>query len=180
MRSLVFIYFCAFVCFAQNKTFNGKVLDSLNGSPVPYVSVQLLDKEEKLIAYTFTDEQGRFAFEIDLANSHTIKINSLGYKELKQVVESNEGTFLLHQKIEELKEVEVFDTSFGISHSKDRDTLFYKVEKFISGTESTLGDVLDKLPGIRVSDNGKIIYKNRQIDRLLIEDEEFFLTIYTS
>ena len=50
---------------------------------------------------------------------------------------------------------------------------------FINGSEIKLEDVLKKLPGIVVDDNGKLSFNGKQIDKVLIEGQNFFSKDYT-
>ncbi|WP_016990354.1 hypothetical protein [Flavobacterium sp. ACAM 123] len=55
------------------------------------------------------------------------------------------------------------------------DTLKYRIEKFLNGTEETLKDVLNKLPGLDVDNQGKIKVNGKAVDKFLIDGQEFFI-----
>src|SRR5690606_13674413 len=48
------------------------------------------------------------------------------------------------------------------------------------GSERTVEDMLKKLPGIKVADNGQISFKNRLNKRFLIEGDDIFDQNYVS
>ncbi|MDX6190759.1 hypothetical protein SGQ83_15475 [Flavobacterium sp. Fl-318] len=56
------------------------------------------------------------------------------------------------------------------------DTVTFNLKKLLNGSEQKLKDVLKKLPGISIDNDGKIKYKGKKIDDLLIEGDEFFGT----
>ncbi|MCY7351741.1 MAG: hypothetical protein LH606_13910 [Cytophagaceae bacterium] len=58
------------------------------------------------------------------------------------------------------------------------DTTTYNVQKFADGSEKVIKDLLRKLPGIQVSENGGISFKGKPIDKILLEGEEFFAKNY--
>ena len=58
------------------------------------------------------------------------------------------------------------------------DTLNYNVERFTDETDRTLKDVLGKMPGIQVLENGMILYMNKPINRFYIEDMDLLKDRY--
>src|SRR5699024_9414522 len=80
--------------------------------------------------------------------------------------------FFLHRRKTRLEEV--------IIHSKrekirvNRDTLFYDPRAFLDGSEQTVEDLLSKLPGIQVKENGRILYKGKQIKKLMLDGDDIF------
>jgi hypothetical protein len=55
------------------------------------------------------------------------------------------------------------------------DTLRYRIEKFMNGTEETLKDVIKKLPGLDIDSQGKIKANGKEVTTLLIDGQEFFI-----
>jgi hypothetical protein len=54
------------------------------------------------------------------------------------------------------------------------DTLEFTASFFKSGNEDNLEDVLRKLPGLTVTDEGDIYYKGKRINRVMVEGRDFF------
>ncbi len=54
------------------------------------------------------------------------------------------------------------------------DTIKYNIKSLTNGREENLKDVLKKLPGVEIDDNGKIKANGKKIDKLLIDGKEFF------
>jgi hypothetical protein len=52
------------------------------------------------------------------------------------------------------------------------DTLNYSVDGFTDKNDRTIGDVLKKMPGITVKDDGSIIYNNKPINKFYIENSD--------
>jgi hypothetical protein len=55
------------------------------------------------------------------------------------------------------------------------DTLRYRIEKFMNGTEEILKDVIKKLPGLDIDSQGKIKANGKEVTTLLIDGQEFFI-----
>ena len=165
-----------FLC-SQTTVLKGGVRDSLN-TPLPFASIQILDSLNNINAYTFTDTAGTFKIAFEWNKTKNIKISHIGFSPLLQPIENLKKKdaliFILKEKTELLDEVEVIEIDYGVRTNRDKDSIFYDISKFVRGTESTLGDVLERLPGMEVTPNGKIAYNKKIIDQLLIEDNEFF------
>ena len=57
---------------------------------------------------------------------------------------------------------------------QDNDTTRYFVNAFADGHERTVEDLLKKLPGIDVSDDGSISYKGKPISKILLDHTDMF------
>ncbi|HSC54679.1 MAG TPA: hypothetical protein VLC98_13700 [Phnomibacter sp.] len=54
------------------------------------------------------------------------------------------------------------------------DTTFYKVDAFKTGEEKKLKDVLEKLPDFSFDKNGNLLYKQKAVEKIMIEGNEIF------
>jgi hypothetical protein len=54
------------------------------------------------------------------------------------------------------------------------DTISYNSKAVVDGTENKIEDVIKKLPGLDIDQDGKVQYKGQQIDNVLIDGNEFF------
>ena len=171
---------CSSFKYIRGQQISGQVVDSLN-TPILQAHIKLFEaKSEELIDFTFTDTKGLFSLKLHAPQSnYFLTISHLGYRS-KTISISGDATnttpilVALAVKEEKLNEVEVFAIDYGVRLTEEKDSIFYDLKKFTTGTESTLGDVLEKLPGVSVTTSGKIIFNNKKIDQLLIEDQEFF------
>ena len=58
------------------------------------------------------------------------------------------------------------------------DSTRYKVDAFRNGSERTLEEVLKKMPNVRVEDNGDIYFKNRKIEKVLLDGDNIIGNAY--
>lgn len=65
---------------AQSSKVSGKIIDE-TGESLSLVTVELLNKNNKVIKTTVTDMDGCYTFEVPHMKYETIKINLLGYSE---------------------------------------------------------------------------------------------------
>src|SRR6185437_3339124 len=57
---------------------------------------------------------------------------------------------------------------------KRGDTTFFKANHFKRGDETRLKDLIVSLPGFYLSEDGTLFYKNRQVDKILINGQDMF------
>ena len=137
---------------------------------------------EKIINYTVSDQLGYYRLE-GHQSLGLLVVSSLGYQSDTIVViapvenEVLQLDFKLHIATFDLQSIEVSDAR--IPYKVQGDTVTYRSDFFADGTEQVVEDLIKKLPGVSVSDDGKISYKGKQVDKVLLEDDELFGKKYT-
>lgn len=169
--TLLFINFS----FSQEITLKGNITDKQNRS-IQSASVSVLDENEDILGYSFTNENGEYLISFDKPTNNTIivEVACLGFQKISKKVDFNSNNtfnFQLEDKIENLQEV-VLES--GKKIRVEQDTTSIKVASFGNKTEQTVEDILKKLPGIEVLKDGTIKAHGKAIDKLLIEGEDMF------
>ncbi len=54
------------------------------------------------------------------------------------------------------------------------DTLIYNADSFKNGTERKLEDVLEKLPGVEINEDGQIEVEGKVVNKLMVDGKDFF------
>ena len=157
-------------------TVTGKVTSNL--VPVPDASI-LLKRENTIITYSITDSLGNFKlhFNEKARDSFFIEVNSLSHETLIYPLNGSKTFYGL-----ELKErVNTLDEIFIANKItvKNNDTVYYNIKMFKDGTEEYVEDLLKKLPGIIVENDGTIKYNNKRIKQLLLNGDDLFGSKYT-
>ncbi len=153
---------------AQN--IRGSVTDSL-GKAVAYANISLKNSNNLILAYQGSNEKGQFLLHvpegIDPKNL-LVEVSCIGFKTQSKafLVSASVYNFKLSAASNQLKTVTVRDNRPRLKTSGD--TLSYKVSDFSSPQDRVIGDVIRKLPGIDVDDNGKIKYNGKAISQLYI------------
>ncbi len=169
---LIVLLFCNTI-FAQSIT---GVVNNEHGTTLGNASIIIKDAENKTVAYQFTKANGSFSFTNLEAKEYTLQCNALGYE--KQLLnfdlsteKNKELTITLQEKDEELQEI-VIDIPTPIKQKND--TVTFNVKSFLDGTEYTVEDLLKKLPGIQVTENGTVKVGNQEIEKIMVEGDDFF------
>ncbi len=162
------VFFC---CLSiSSKNFKGIVLDS-DKMPIAYASVILQNDHDSIIAYAYTDNNGRFSFSLPDV-SLSISVRCLGYKPFfKHYAElPNTLSIVLHDDVYELSDVTIKSNYFGVKEQGD--TLLFSTQYFSTGAEQNIGDIIRKMPGMQVDATGKVKYQNMPIGVILIDGQD--------
>ncbi len=144
---------------------SGIVVDD-GGNPVDAATVTLLRGGNPL-RFCHSDAGGKFCMSVDsLQPSDSINVTCLGYAR-RRVGASPSGftKIVLQPEAFELKEV----TVRGNRVIGRADTTVYDLSRFTSPRDNTLKDVLRKLPGVDIGDNGEVSVNGKRISRFTIE-----------
>lgn len=164
-----------FNCFSQHKI-SGLVVDEKN-QKMSNAIIQLKDATDDIITYTSTDEKGYYELFVDKTGTFQLECNSWGFEANTNEISIIETTknynvnFEIKAKINKLDEVVILGNS---AIKEKNDTLSYNLKSFTNGSERNLKDILNKLPGIEIDENGHIKANGKPVDKLLVDGQEFF------
>jgi hypothetical protein len=181
---MVLFFLMPFQIFSQI-TLQGTIIKEISSEPIPYVNILIKNTEGSyLIDFASTDENGKYSIKLakDVDTilvetsiiSHLPKIHLLILDKTKNIHTLN---FSLSQRLTELEEVFIESEKKPITVKKD--TTVYNVSQFKDGSERVVEDLLKKLPGISIEDNGVIKFKGKQVVRLLLDNDNIFNSNYT-
>lgn len=106
-----------------------------------------------------------------------IEINSFGYEKKVYSFSNNiedkktVKNFKLSEKTLVLEEV-IIESSSPVVIKKD--TIQFKAVQFKQGNEENIEDLLSKIPGIEIDNDGKIKYDKREIEKIMVDNEDLF------
>lgn len=174
-QSFVFLLFVTLPLFSQGqKLVSGKVTDSL-GQALPQANV-IVKSGYKTIKYTLTDTLGFFEIKVPVLPEYDVKVTYFGYKPMVKHLSGQTSLtglkFVLTPDKTALKEVVINADIPDFVQKKD--TIIYNLKALTDGSEQKLKDLVQKLPGIQIDKNGKITQNGKLIDKILINDKEFF------
>lgn len=174
---LVSFWLCGYFCYGQQQI-SGTLLDNTNQKGIRAASVNLKSADGKIISFKITDASGRFEMTTskDLTNAY-IEINHIGYKRFKQQLGSQlqQIQITLEQSNILLEEVEVKSAPKIV---RKGDTLNYNVSGFADPNDRSIGDVLKRMPGLEVLENGEVKYQGKSISNFYIDGDDLLAEKY--
>jgi hypothetical protein len=174
MRRIIFLIslFIVFGLKAQKITFSGVVLDSLN-KPLNTASLVAINQETKALdSYTITEEDGVFSLKLQPQKKYKIQVSALGLQTINDLLETQEGDI---QKEYVLRaDILLDEVVVKMPVVVRGDTLIYDADSFKNGSERKLEDIIDKLPGVEINDNGQIEVEGKVVNKLMVNGKDFF------
>ncbi|MCH7408185.1 carboxypeptidase-like regulatory domain-containing protein [Belliella sp. DSM 111904] len=160
----------------RNNEIKGTVLDE-EANAVPFVSVMLLNPQDStIIDFSQTDLSGSFKIISEAPLPYLLKISRLGYHDaFYNRVDLSMVTFTIQSKEIELNQ---YTVEYQEPIRVKSDTTAFDVGSFSDGFERNLEELLKKIPGMTVSDNGTLFFNGRAIDKILVEGDDFFSKNY--
>ena len=154
----------------------GEVRDA-GGQPVAYASVVVRADSTETGAfkgYATTAEDGSFEVPGGASGGDYVHVRCLGFAPacLRVSDPTARLVVVLHELAEVLDEVTVKGRYSGVVQRGD--TVRFDIGHFKTGTETTVADVLRRLPGVEVADNGKVSYGGKAVDRVLLDGKDMF------
>ncbi|GMQ26992.1 carboxypeptidase-like regulatory domain-containing protein [Algoriphagus sp. oki45] len=176
-RLILFAFFLgyAFSTFGQSKPLIGQVLDSLN-RPIPYANVVAINQStQKIGGFGISNDEGRFKITLAPGNEYLLRVSFVGFRQFEMAIKEWDSEkpmlIVLEQADTELGLVEVVSE---LPVTMKGDTLTYKTDAFTTGNERKLEDVLEKLPGFQVDENGEVKVQGKKVDKVLVDGKTFF------
>ena len=166
--------------FAQQRIY-GSVADHVDGEYLPSVSVSLLRRDSVKIQSTVTNERGRYSFDSPGKGSYILQFTSLGYKGAckdlvvsvpKRITEVDAGLMRLKRDATLLGEVKV--TATKIKMFQRGDTVVYNADAFNLADGSMLDALVARLPGCKLTKDGRIYVNGKYVESLLVNGQDFF------
>ncbi|RYY20444.1 MAG: TonB-dependent receptor [Chitinophagaceae bacterium] len=164
---------------AQTKaSIKGVLIDSATKTHLEYATAAVVNaKDTALISYTLTDETGSFKLTGIPIDRHTkLIISHIGYNTIRQVLDLKPGEAKDFGQIlitgRSLEEVVIKGERTPVVVKKD--TIEFNTEAFKTRPNAVVEELLRKLPGVQVNNDGSIEVNGKSISKLLIDGKQFF------
>ncbi|GAA4885758.1 carboxypeptidase-like regulatory domain-containing protein [Flaviramulus aquimarinus] len=175
MNKLVFIMllFVANLTIAQVKL-EGVVKDSI-GTPLELANVIAINQDtQKLDSYGITNSDGRYTLSIEKNTNYKIQVSYIGTKTAQADVKVSDLDITKDFTLEYDNTLDEVELVYEMPVTIKGDTIVYNADSFTSGTERKLGDILNKLPGVEVNDDGEIEVEGKTVGKVMVEGKDFF------
>lgn len=159
---------------------DGKILEPDSISPADYATVQLLTLPDSSFAMgAVCGADGTFTLRCR-QGQYLMKISSVGFKPsvmrvvVNGVKEMHLGTITLGTSQTMLQNVQIVAQIPPMVQQGDTTT--YNAGAFAVAEGSALEDLLKKLPGAEIDENGVLIINGEKVTKVLMDGQEFFIS----
>ena len=168
----VFIFCCCPIYSFAQTTLSGEVTNE-SGEKLVGATIMVKDDGGYVQQYTTTSVKG--TFELSIPDSLPVgksflEVSLIGYKKHNLAITTGKSFYniVLKESVTILEEVKVKPR--GIISIGD--TLRYDVSSFATEEDRSVGDVIRRLPGVTVSDDGQIFFNGKAISNLFIHGDD--------
>lgn len=180
-------FFTIFALFCVNLLYAQTVKNHITGTVISKNNTKVLatltfksTTDSSLIKTVTTNEQGNFTLSNLPSGKFIVEVKSLGYKTLLETVELKPDktdinlSFTLQPDINELESVVIAGRKPLIERHNDKTVM--NVENSIVSTGNTALEVLAKMPGVTVNQDGIISIRGRSGVNVLIDGKSTYLS----
>ena len=159
--------------FAQIKL-QGVVKDSI-GTPLELANVIAINKDSNsLESYGITDSNGKFVLSLSKNTLYNIQISYIGLKSVNESLTTKEADITKNYNMVSDNQLDAVEITYEMPVTVKGDTLIYNADSFKNGSERKLEDVLKKLPGVEINDDGQIEVEGKVVNKLMVNGKDFF------
>ncbi|WP_339916803.1 TonB-dependent receptor [Yeosuana marina] len=159
--------------FAQVKI-EGTVRDSI-GNPLELANVIAINQQtQKLDSYGITNNDGYFKLSVEKNTTYKLQVSYIGMKTAQIDLTTTDIDITKDISLENDNTLDEIELVYEMPVVVKGDTIVYNADSFTSGTERKLGDVLNKLPGVEVNDDGQIEVEGKTVGKVMVEGKDFF------
>ncbi len=174
---LLLLLLTTVTAMAQGRLIGGVVSDGQTKEKLSLVTVQLLKSDSTYLKGTTTDDNGRFTLKAPADGTYIVKMTSVGFKNYtkKVTISASKNVDLGHVTMTEsaimLKGATVEGHAAKVVVKED--TFQYNASAYRVPEGSAIEELVKRLPGATVSDDGKITINGKEVKKILVDGKEF-------
>ena len=166
----ILLFFCL-VVHSQLKL-EGVVTDSLE-IPLQSASVVAINKATNgLESYGLTDEKGNYKLKLKGGAGYKIQVSSIGLITINDTLQTKDVDLIRNYVLR--ADIVLDEVVVKMPVVVRGDTLIYNADSFKNGSERKLEDIIDKLPGVEINENGQIEVEGKVVNKLMVNGKDFF------
>ncbi|MDR1747310.1 MAG: outer membrane beta-barrel protein [Tannerella sp.] len=158
----------------------GTIIESGSKEPIEQATVRLLsNKDSSLVTGDVSGRDGSFAVKKVKAGDYILEASFIGFEpefiSLKITGRTNPvnvGQIEMHEESVLLGEAVI--TAKAVEVTVKGDTVEYNADSYKLAEGSMLEDLLKKMPGVEVSNDGTVTVNGKEIKKVLVDGKEFF------
>jgi len=162
----------------SNIDLSGQVIGAEEDLLMSATVVLLSAEDSTLVSFSLTDAEGRFVIKDLSYGDYVMQVTYLGYQQYSNPLivdgdlEPDMGDIKLLQANTSLEQVEIKEEHVPIVVKKD--TLEYNAAAFQTQPNEVVEDLLRKLPGVEVDNDGTITAQGEEVQSVTVDGKKFF------
>jgi hypothetical protein len=176
---LVLLVALSYTGYAQKFTIQGQLVDTLS-RPLPSATVLLLNpRDSSLVNFAVGDVNGKFMIRNVSKGEHLFKVTFIGFRPFtKKIATPETGTLIdlgvvkMEPSSKELDAIEIAAERAPVTVK--RDTIEFNAASFKTKQNAMVEDLLKKLPGVEVDNDGNVTAQGEQVRRVTVDGKNFF------
>lgn len=170
---LIFLLMLKLAGAQSIENIRGKVSD-FTGKPVSGATVILSDDNKKIIAFGSSDSNGAYALPLKEKGEFSLAVRSIGYISQEYVFSRLEERVIVKDFTLET-DVKIMEEVIVQRSDVEPDSVAIEIENLGLHENSTLQEILSKHPAFSVGEDGAILYKGKNIDKININNTPAFI-----
>lgn len=170
---LVLLLLVAISTFGQ-VTIQGVVTDSLNQKLELANVVAINEATSGLEAYGITNANGEYKLELGKNGTYKLQISYVGMKTFEETITTKESDIVKNCVLIPENALDEVELIYEMPVKIQGDTIVYNADSFQNGTERKLEDILEKLPGVEINEDGQIEVEGKVVNKLMVNGKDFF------
>ena len=171
---LLFAAFCFTASLQAQLKFQGRVLDSLQ-TPLESASLVAIDKQSNsLETFAITNAQGTFELKLKNNRTYKIQVSYIGLETAEEELSTTDQDIQKDYTLYPAFTLDEVELVVKMPVAVRGDTLVYDADSFQNGSERKLEDIVEKLPGVEINEDGQIEVEGKVVNKLMVNGKDFF------
>ena len=159
--------------YAQIK-FEGVVKDSI-GNVLELANVIAINQESMALeSFAITNDKGYFFLTLGKNGTYELQVSYVGMKNFEEIIKTSEEDISRDFTLLSDNSLDAVELTYEIPVTVQGDTLVYNADSFKNGAERKLEDVLEKLPGVEINEDGQVEVEGKVVNKLMVNGKDFF------
>ncbi|MBJ2174783.1 TonB-dependent receptor [Aureibaculum sp. A20] len=173
-QTLIALIMLTSITLSAQLKLEGFVKDSL-GVPLELANVVAINQATKALdSYAITNDKGRYRLSLKENASYKLQISFIGYKTIDIILNTVDADIDRNFNLYEDNNLDEINLVYEMPITIKGDTMIYNADSFKNGTERKLEDVIKKMPGLEINDDGQIQVEGKTVTKLMVDGKNFF------
>ena len=152
----------------------GVVKDSI-GVPLELANVVAINQATNALeSYGITNDKGKFILNLSKNSTYKLQASYIGMKTYEEILKTTTENIDVTISMTADNALDAVELTYEMPVTISGDTLIYNADAFKNGTERKLEDILEKLPGVEVNDDGQIEVEGQRVSKIMVDGKDFF------